>query len=91
MQATVHQILQMVRADSDLSSYLGYRRVWADKSTKPNIRNVAVRFWDADSADRAAAQLTARLTAEGYTNQVRRTSPSSRPESEYLRVQAVKD
>lgn len=70
-------------------------RTWCDK-TKVNAahRLLSFRFFDATEADTVAQKLQAELTAQGYTNTVKRTSVESNfmtktEGGEYIRVRVL--
>ena len=91
MQATTKQVKAIVNTLTDISGGGLYRRVWADKAVDATKRNMAFRFWSSKEADTVARGLQTALTAQGYTNKVKRTTVNSdmwaRTEGgEYVRV-----
>ena len=94
MQATTKQVKAIVKQLADMQADGYNRRIWADKAVDATKRNMAFRFWSAKEADTVARGLQTALTAQGYTNKVKRTTVNSdmwaRTEGgEYVRVQAV--
>ncbi len=94
MLANVKTVRGIVQTLCNLEGSGLYRRQWADKAVGATKRNMAFRFWDETEADTVAKRLQAQLTAQGYTNTVKRTDVDSdymtRTEGgHYVRVQAL--
>ena len=91
MQATTKQVKAIVKQLADMQADGYNRRIWADKAVDATKRNMAFRFWSSKEADTVARGLQTALTAQGYTNKVKRTTVNSdmwaRTEGgEYVRV-----
>jgi hypothetical protein len=92
MLANKSFVRSIVNSIADMQGNSLYRRQWCDKtSVSDEERLLTFRFWNCTEADTVARGLQTALTAQGYTNKVKRTTVNSdmwaRTEGgEYVRV-----
>lgn len=85
----------MVCALANMRGGAGERRIWCDKTKQDNNeRLLAFKFYNSKEADAVATQLIAALSANGYTNKVKRTSVEGdynawQSSGEYVRVKVI--